>query len=130
MSLKAEDIYKAANIFYPVNTAVTSCSSPLRRFRSCLNNDCFISRLLLVITTLYLNPSWPFWYRFTFLTCSGVSFSSLATCSIIDSMKNTAWVEAKRTNTISIKKNPCYCNTAFFQLNAPGDCLKLHQFLI
>ena len=28
------------------------------------------------------------------------------------------------------KKNPCYCNTAFFQLNAPGDCLKLHQFLI
>ena len=45
-------------------------------------------------------------------------------------MKNTAWVEAKRTNTISVKKKTCYCNTAFFQLNAPGDCLKLHQFLI
>ena len=45
-------------------------------------------------------------------------------------MKNTAWVEAKRTNTISGIKKTCYCNTAFFQLNAPGDCLKLHQFLI
>jgi len=43
-------------------------------------------------------------------------------------MKNTAWVEAKRTNTISVKKI-CYCNTAFSQLNAPCDCLKQHQFL-
>ena len=78
-----------------------------------------------------LNLTWPFWYRFTFRTCSGVSFSSLATCSIIDSMKNTTWLEAKRTKTISVKKKKtCTCHTIISQLIAPGDRLKLHQFLI
>ena len=77
-----------------------------------------------------LNLTWPFWYRFTFRTCSGVSFSSLATCSIIDSMKNTTWLEAKRAKTISVKKKTCTCHTIISQLIAPGDRLKLHQFLI
>ena len=77
-----------------------------------------------------LNLTWPIWYRFTFRTCSGVSFSSLATCSIIDSMKNTTWLEAKRTKTISVKKKTCTCHTIISQLIAPGDRLKLHHFLI
>lgn len=66
-----------------------------------------------------LNLTWPFWYRFTFRTCSGVSFSSLATCSIIDSMKNTTWLEAKRTKTISVKKKNLYLSYHNIPINRP-----------